>query len=61
MVQCPDTDDEDAYWLLGRAKEEHTNWRGSNCLKARPESGFTKFRFKDMTQYPEISDQWYAR
>ena len=29
--------------------------------KLRAESGFTKFRFQDMTQYPEKSDQWHAR
>ena len=32
-----DTDDDDADWLLGGAKAEHTNWRGRNSLKARKE------------------------
>ena len=30
-------------------------------FQVRPESGFTKFRFQAMTQYPEKSDQWLAR
>ena len=33
-----DTDDDDADWLLGRAKREPTNWKCRNSLKTRPES-----------------------
>ena len=32
-----DTDDKDADLFLGGAKAEHTNRRGRNSLKARPE------------------------
>ena len=30
-------------------------------FRLQPESGFTKFRFQDMMQCPEKSDQWDAR
>ena len=48
-------------WRSLAEQNHYQFWEYGEHRHARSESGFTKFRFQDMTQYPEKSNQWHAR
>ena len=47
--------------LRSQCRDGHSGGKWCETTAIGSESGFTKFRFQAMMQYPEKSDKWHAR